>query len=234
MGVRSSAHIDDSRLFINCISRFLAIFLTNLLFCLFTFVSVGVQEEVVLGVMEGRYDVGLVRTGMFERTIDPATGELIDADLFKVIEPKIYMLDDGQLFPFVHSTPVFPEWPFFSKPRVDRTVSEEVANALINFESHYDVGRLIHACQDAATTEDELSICNTQPPIYFDPAARCDTTREMAELAYQAGKAGRFAGMRTPRSYGIVRSMQEDAGLLLKNEETGTFLIKSSLIFVCT
>eukprot|EP00980_Cylindrotheca_fusiformis_P014237 scaffold3757_cov96-Cylindrotheca_fusiformis.AAC.1 len=93
----------------------------------------GNHDETVRGVLDGRWDVGFVPSGRAEQTIDETTGELIDMDLFKVIEPKIYVMDDGDIYPFLHSTPVFPEWPLYAKTNVDRIVSEEVAAALVNF-----------------------------------------------------------------------------------------------------
>ena len=45
----------------------------------------------VLGVLSGRYDVGFIRTDMIEITTDD-DGNYLDPDLFKVIEPKIYVM----------------------------------------------------------------------------------------------------------------------------------------------
>lgn len=61
------------------------------------------QFDVVNGVLDGQFDVGFVRTDTIERTVD-AYGNPINPDNFKVIEPKIFVLDDGNLFPFLHST----------------------------------------------------------------------------------------------------------------------------------
>lgn len=36
-------------------------------------------------------------------------GDPLDAKNFKVLNPKVYVMNDGSLFPFLHSTPVFPE-----------------------------------------------------------------------------------------------------------------------------
>jgi hypothetical protein len=118
-------------------------------------------------------------------------------------------MDDGQLFPFLHSTPVFPEWPLSAMNNVNRTVSIEVAKAMVNFGYHSIVGEAIHACKEEAVTTEEMNICNTMPPVYFDPKVRCDTTRELAELAYQAGRAGFLDGFRSPRSHYSVRTMQQ-------------------------
>jgi hypothetical protein len=152
------------------------------------------QEDVVRGVLDGSWDVGFVRTGQVEQTIDEETGKLVDPDLFKVIEPRIYIMDDGELFPYLHSTPVVPEWPLFSKQSVDREVSEEVSAALINFYYHNVVGREMHRCMAEANTTEEVEMCDTMPPAYFYQDARCDTTRELAELAYRAGEAGHHSG----------------------------------------
>jgi hypothetical protein len=190
------------------------------------------QADIVRGVLDGSWDVGFVRTGQIERTTGE-DGELIDSDKFKVLEPKIYVMDTGDLFPFLHSTPVFPEWPLFAKHDVDRAVSEEVQIALINFEYHKIVGDAIHDCQDRMCdpeglglptncTREQWGVCESAPPVYFDPFARCDTTRELAELAYQAGIAGRHNGFRPARSHFSMRTMQQTAGFLVQNER-GTY-----------
>jgi len=176
------------------------------------------NRDTVQGILDGRWDVGFVRTGQVERTINPATGDFIDPDLFKVIGPRIHIMDDGTLFPFLHTTPVFPEWPLAARNHVDRVVSEEVAAALINFGSHARIGEAIDNCREKATTSDEQNVCDTMPPTYFDPKARCDTTRELAELAFMAGKAGFHSNFRPPKSHFEVRTMQQDAGFIIKDE----------------
>jgi hypothetical protein len=172
----------------------------------------------VKGLLDGRWDVAFVRTGQLERTIDPATGDIVDRDLVKVLEPRIHIMDDGELFPFLHSTPVFPEWPLSAVSNVDRIVSEEVAKAMVNLEWHSLVGKAIHACREEAVTTDEMNVCNTMPPVYFDHKVRCDTSRKLAELAYQAGRAGFHDGFRTPRSHHFVRTMQQDAGFIVEDD----------------
>eukprot|EP00980_Cylindrotheca_fusiformis_P023386 scaffold10429_cov126-Cylindrotheca_fusiformis.AAC.17 len=181
-------------------------------------VFTGNNDDTVQGVLDGSWDVGFVRTGHVERTIDPSTGKLVDPILFKVLDPRIHIMDGGELFPFLHSTPVFPEWPLFARQGVDRKVIEEVTIAMINFGYHLSIGEKIHDCIDVANSTIELDICNTMPPAYFDPAARCDTTRELAELTYQAGKVGFFRGFRSPGSHFAVRTMQQDAGFIIQKE----------------
>jgi hypothetical protein len=181
-------------------------------------VTIGNNEDTVKGLLDGRWDVAFVRTGQLERTIDPATGDFVDSSLVKVLEPRIHVMDDGELFPFLHSTPVFPEWPMSAMGNVDRLVSEEVAKALVNLEWHSSVGEAIHGCKEEAVTTEEMDICNTMPPVYFDPKVRCDTSRELAELAYQAGRAGFHDGFRPARSHYFVRTMQQDAGFVVEDE----------------
>lgn len=63
------------------------------------------------------------RTDQIERHVLP-NGDQLDPDVFKVIEPKIYVLDDGNLFPFLHSTDIYPEWPVAALDHVTKDVSE--------------------------------------------------------------------------------------------------------------
>ena len=127
-------------------------------------------------------------------------------------------MDDGDLFPYLHSTPVVPEWPLFAKQDLDREVAEEVSAALVNLHYHNRVGRAMHECKEAANSTAEMDICNTMPPKYFFDGARCDTTRAHAELAYQAGKAGRHSGFRPARSHFELRTIVQDIGFVEQNE----------------
>eukprot|EP00980_Cylindrotheca_fusiformis_P020633 scaffold7696_cov141-Cylindrotheca_fusiformis.AAC.3 len=176
------------------------------------------NDDTVQGVLDGRWDVGFVRTGHLERTINPATGDFVDPKLVKVINPRIHVTDDGRIFPFLHSTPTFPEWALSAKEDVDPIVSEELAQAMLSFKSHYLVGDRIHECRDEATTAKELEVCDSMPPSHFHPTARCDTTRELAELAYRAGMIGHHKGFRPPRSHFNVRTMQQAAGFIVEDE----------------
>jgi hypothetical protein len=112
--------------------------------------------------------------------VDEETGELLDPNLFKVIEPRIYVMDDGDLF--------------------------------------HIVGHEIHTCRAEANTTQQMNICETMPPFYFYDEARCDTTRELAELAYQAGEAGHHSGFRSPRSHFELRTIVQDIGFVEQNE----------------
>lgn len=51
------------------------------------------QEEIVRGVLDGRWDVGFVRTGMVE--IMAEENDLIDPQEFRVLNPQIFVMDNG-------------------------------------------------------------------------------------------------------------------------------------------
>ena len=143
------------------------------------------QFDVVQGVIDGDFDVGFVRTDQIERHTD-ARGNPINPDIFKVIEPKIYVLDDGTLFPFLHSTDIYPEWPVAAMNYVPKDVAEEVQEALIALQAHAQAHERV--VEGGA----------------WDPT-RCETTPELAELASTASTVGKLAGFRTARSYFEVR-----------------------------
>lgn len=93
------------------------------------------ESKTVQGVLDGDFEVGMARTDQIERHADD-NGELInpgeldesccqvlrstnltsppvflDADIFKVINPQIHVMQDGQLFPFMSSTGLHPVSP---------------------------------------------------------------------------------------------------------------------------
>eukprot|EP00980_Cylindrotheca_fusiformis_P023391 scaffold10429_cov126-Cylindrotheca_fusiformis.AAC.22 len=193
--------------------------------------TLGNNDDTVQGVLDGRWDAGFVRTGHVERTIDPSTGKLVDPTLFKVLDPRIHIMDGGELFPFLHSTPVFPEWPLYARRGVDRRVIEEVTIAMINFGYHIGIGEKIYDCMEKANSTTEMNVCDTMPPAFFDPAARCDTTRELAELTYQAGKAGFHRGFRSAGSHFAVRTMQQDAGFITQKKNGDWFCERATSLY---
>mmetsp|Transcript_10342 Transcript_10342/g.22762 ORF Transcript_10342/g.22762 Transcript_10342/m.22762 type:complete len:1423 (+) Transcript_10342:125-4393(+) len=160
------------------------------------------QDKVVRGVLSREFDVGFVRTEQIERTIDDQTGELIDPNVFKVLEPKIYVLPDGNLFPFLHSTDIYPEWPIAALTHVPDNLAHEVLRALLAFEEHLQAGEEVNNGGDWQNT------------------TRCDASPLISSLAQNFADSGSVAGFRNARSYFQVRSMQEDAGFLLLDEES--------------
>lgn len=158
------------------------------------------QEDVVNGVLDGTMDVGFVRTDTIERTTDEE-GEPIDTNLFKVVSPKVHIMENGDLFPFLHSTPVYAEWPVSALPHVATSVTTEVQRALLSFQEHADAGAQLR----------DGKIKDYKP-------RRCDTTPELAWMALEGSDRGSIAGFRPSMSYFGVRTMQEAAGFLQQNE----------------
>ena len=123
-----------------------------------------------------------------------------------MINPQIHVLDDGQLFPFVSSTGLVAEWAFAALDHVSRDVSKEVQEALFALKDHAE-------------------------SIELEEKLRCDTTPEIAELALAAQRSGSLVGFRTARSYFDVRTKQEAAGFLMKNEKGNLECIKGETLY---
>ena len=87
----------------------------------------GTHDKVVMAVKEGRVDAGTVRSGILEKMA--AQGDIMLSD-FKIIHPVIY---DG--FPYIHSTPLYPEWPFSKLKHTTNELAQKVAVALLNLNS---------------------------------------------------------------------------------------------------
>ncbi|EGD74805.1 TKL/DICTY4/DRK protein kinase [Salpingoeca rosetta] len=85
------------------------------------------HRQTVHDVLEGAADIGFVRTDTIEGMI--ASGA-IEADSLKVLNARESLTPEGTKFPFVHSTPLYPEWPFGAHPSVDWQVQEAVMKAL--------------------------------------------------------------------------------------------------------
>lgn len=88
----------------------------------------GKQQDVVYAVLNGHVDVGTVRTDMLERMAQANEIQLSD---FKVLGKK-----QSKGFNFIHSTQLYPEWPFAKLADTDDELAEKVATALhqINME----------------------------------------------------------------------------------------------------
>lgn len=64
------------------------------------------QGKVVQGVLDGKFDVGFIRTDQLERYADKYN---IDKSIFKIIDPKPNLVQqNGIEFPFESSTPLYP------------------------------------------------------------------------------------------------------------------------------
>jgi len=84
----------------------------------------GTQDAVVYAVKDGKVDVGMVRTDTLERMA--AEGK-IDLEAFHIINQQ-----EREDFPFVHSTRLYPEWPFAKVKHTSAELSRKVAIALLS------------------------------------------------------------------------------------------------------
>ncbi|MCC0177496.1 PhnD/SsuA/transferrin family substrate-binding protein [Waterburya agarophytonicola K14] len=84
------------------------------------------HDAVVEAVLEGKVDAGTVRTDTLERMAAEGKIKLED---FRIINQQ---QDPSGQFPFVHSTPLYPEWPFAVAKGVPIEISEKVSAALLS------------------------------------------------------------------------------------------------------
>lgn len=81
------------------------------------------QTEIVQGVMQGELDAGTVRTGVLEQL---AAQNRLNFEDIRVLTPRT-----NPTFPLLHSTALYPEWPFAAMAHTDRQLTESVAKALL-------------------------------------------------------------------------------------------------------
>ena len=91
------------------------------------------QDQVIDHVLQGKADVGFVRTGLIEALV--AEGKL-DRGAIKVIGPRH---EPG--FPLLLSTPLFPEWPFLVARHVPEPVAKAVTIALLKIDPDHPAAR---------------------------------------------------------------------------------------------
>ena len=116
------------------------------------------QGKVVQGVLEGKFDVGFIRTDQLERSKDSTTGLPIDLTQFKIINPKKNLTIDGEAFPFTSSTRLYPEWNIAALTHVPDDISREVQNAMLGISDHAGIGINYIKC---ITTHNE-TYCDTR------------------------------------------------------------------------
>jgi len=85
----------------------------------------GTHDMVVYAVRDGIVDVGTVRTDTLERI---ASDGKIDINTFRIINDQSGKHED---FPFIHSTRLYPEWPFARLKHTSDELAEKVAIAIL-------------------------------------------------------------------------------------------------------
>lgn len=91
------------------------------------------QKLAIDAVLNHHADVGFVRTGVLE--------DLSELGYFDMQKIKVINASYPDNFPFVTSTPLYPEWPFAAMPHVDKDVARRVAAALLAIESGRDLAQ---------------------------------------------------------------------------------------------
>ncbi len=82
----------------------------------------GIQQNVVFAVRDGEVDAGSVRSDLLERM---AQNHEIRLENYKVLDSK-----DESGFSFMHSTRLYPEWPFAKLLHTPQQLAEQVTTAL--------------------------------------------------------------------------------------------------------
>lgn len=175
------------------------------------------QAEVVRGVLDRTFDVGFVQTNQIERTLSD-DGTLVDPTLLKIIDPKIFIMESGDLFPFLHSTAVFPEWPLSALSSVPSDVQRAVQTALLDYGKYYLFSKFQDCSNAPLSTQNTLN-CDELRDKLLELGPLCNNTNDLVLLASQASVASSISSFRTPSSYFDVRSNMEEARFLMLNGE---------------
>ncbi len=91
------------------------------------------QDDIVYAVRDGVVDAGTVRTDILERM---AKEGKTDIGLFKALNRR-----SAPNFPFLHSTRLYPEWPFAKLRHTPHDLAQQVAIALLTLPSDSAVAR---------------------------------------------------------------------------------------------
>jgi hypothetical protein len=172
------------------------------------FVFTGDQQSVLQGVLAGTFDVGFVRTEQIELCRD-VDGNPVDPKLFRIIEPKVSVMESGELFPFLHSTDVIPEWPLAALPSVPEDVQLAVQDAIMDYGAYVLLGQL----QECAAGLIDIERCSD---LKLESMTRtlCDASDDIVATALQALDDSRVSRFHPPSSYFTVRSKLQEAGFM--------------------
>ena len=91
---------------------------------------VGTHDDVVFAVRDGKFDAGTVRTDTLERM--QQEGKISMKEFRVLLQNKYYPTD---AFPFLRSTPLYPEWPFVATKSVPDRLNKKITIALLKMPS---------------------------------------------------------------------------------------------------
>jgi C4-dicarboxylate-specific signal transduction histidine kinase len=84
------------------------------------------QDDIVYAVLQNRFDAGTVRSDVLERM---ALEGKIDIDSILVLNRQ-----SNQSYPFLHSTRLYPEWPFSKATNTPEDIAQHVTVALLKLD----------------------------------------------------------------------------------------------------
>ena len=133
---------------------------------------------------------------------------------FKIINiQKDLTMLDGSQFPFDSSTSLYPEWNLASLNHVPDIIQKEVQNAMLSIKTHR-ITSIYETTNDASNVR------------------RCDTSEEIANIAYNATTNGKYSEWVTSLSYMELRNMQESTGFIQLDQESNIWrCLRSSEIY---
>lgn len=94
------------------------------------------QDEVAYAVRDGRVDAGTFRSETLEQMAREGKIKLSD---FKVLQPRQH-----PTYKMLHSTPLYPVWPFARVKHTSRELSEKVASALLQMPRDSEAAKTAH------------------------------------------------------------------------------------------
>ncbi len=117
------------------------------------------HDNVVNAVLQGKADIGFVRTGVLESL---QTQHLLDIKQLKIINAQAI-----PSFPLKLSTRLYPEWPFAALPHIESEIANHVAAALLLIHDDPVIQQL--KIKDFAIPHDYLPVEQVLRTLRFPP-----------------------------------------------------------------
>ncbi len=129
---------------------------------------VGTHDAVVLAVLKGEVDAGTVRTDTLEKMVEEGTINLASLKILNPQSPK-------DNFHYIHSTRLYPEWPFAKLKHTPDKLAEDVAIALLRMPPTSAAAQAPH-------------IGGWTVPLDYQPVHELMQELEIGPYAHQFGK----------------------------------------------
>lgn len=122
----------------------------------------GTHDKAVLSVLSGDFDAGTVRSSQLERM---ATEEKINLSDITVLNSQKTRYPH---YPYLLSTPLYPEWPFAAVTGTEHELSKDVAVALLNMDQDDPAAKAVRGAgwavpQDHTTVHELLRSLQLPP-----------------------------------------------------------------------